>query len=655
MIYKTGVEWPYPVLYEKETEVDSDILVLGGGIAGCWAAIAAAKRGMKVVLVEKSTTIRSGSGGSGCDHWGPCVNNPCSTVTPDDVVKTPAKGSGMYNFAMSHYIDAKENYDALLELEQMGGKVRDTEDEFKGADFRDDETKFMFAYEYDKRYRLRVWGPTFKPSLYNECKRLGVRIYDRTMATGLLTEGGKQGARCVGATGLNVRTGEFFIFRSKATISCMSKHQRNWNFSTELSGFNTFRPNNIAGAGYAMAWRAGAALTHMEMSKRSMLSSGNTYPFYGTGNPFNSWVPCTMVDADGKEIPWLGRDGNVLSSVSERVNPGDSVRGRKKSDKTVAELLDELATAYRRRPLPDIIPDLEQRIIAGEFKLPLYADLPGMTEHERNVIWGVMVGNEGRTKVPILRTYKESGFDSSRDLLQSYIMLGGGGLYEPSLPQTRIGGELGPGGGFVVDWNLMTTLPGLYAAGDTLPMSHTHSHAATTGRYAARHAVQYAAKASESQIDRAQVEKEKARVYGPVKQKDGIEWKELNVALCRVMQNYCGEVKNEELLNIGLMWLDDIEQNVMPTAYAPNPHILSRTVEVMDILDCNRLILESCLARKACSTQMSFVRLDYPQVDPPDWHKWVTVKQHDDRVIVDSLPLDYWGDLESNYAKHCGL
>ena len=331
------------------------------------------------------------------------------------------------------------------------------------------------------------------------------------------------------------------------------------------------------------------------------------------------------------------------------------MRGRKKADKTVAELLDELATAYRRRPLPDIIPDLEQRIIAGEFKLPLYADLAGMSEHERNVIWGVMVGNEGRTKVPVLRTYKESGFDSSKDLLQSYIMLGGGGLYEPSLPQTRIGGELGPGGGFVVDWNLMTTLPGLYAAGDTLPMSHTHSHAATTGRYAARKASEYAAKASESQIDRGQVDSEKARVYAPIKRSNGIEWKELNVALCRVMQNYCGEVKNEELLKLGLTWMDDIEANVVPTACALNPHILSRTVEVLDILDCNRLILQSSLARKACSTQMSFIRLDYPQVDPPDWYKWVTVKQQADRVVIDSLPVDYWGDLESNYAKHRGL
>jgi hypothetical protein len=60
--------WPYPVAYGKETEVDCDVLVVGGGVAGCWAAIGAARRGLKVALVEKGSTIHSGSAGSGIDH-----------------------------------------------------------------------------------------------------------------------------------------------------------------------------------------------------------------------------------------------------------------------------------------------------------------------------------------------------------------------------------------------------------------------------------------------------------------------------------------------------------------------------------------------------------------------------------------------------------
>ncbi len=42
--YTQSMEWPYPINYERENEVSADVLVLGGGIAGCHAAISAEKR-----------------------------------------------------------------------------------------------------------------------------------------------------------------------------------------------------------------------------------------------------------------------------------------------------------------------------------------------------------------------------------------------------------------------------------------------------------------------------------------------------------------------------------------------------------------------------------------------------------------------------------
>ena len=84
------------------------------------------------------------------------------------------------------------------------------EGEFTGADFRDEETGLMFAYDYKNKFTLRVWGSTFKPALHKELQRLGVKIFDRTEATALLTvvEGGKK--RGIGALGLkNVHTGKF--------------------------------------------------------------------------------------------------------------------------------------------------------------------------------------------------------------------------------------------------------------------------------------------------------------------------------------------------------------------------------------------------------------------------------------------------------------
>ncbi len=45
--------WPYPVDYGKEHHVSADVLILGGGIAGCHAAINAAKKGARVVVVDR--------------------------------------------------------------------------------------------------------------------------------------------------------------------------------------------------------------------------------------------------------------------------------------------------------------------------------------------------------------------------------------------------------------------------------------------------------------------------------------------------------------------------------------------------------------------------------------------------------------------------
>ena len=154
---RNPLEWPYPVNYGKENEVSADVLILGGGVAGCFAAIHAAKRGAKVVIVEKGAVIRSGSGGSGIDHWGEAVTNPCCKITPEDIMEYggPIGGDG-YTCGHGRYITCMESYEALLDLENMGIKFRDEDDEFKGAEFRDDETKIMFAYDNENKHTICV-------------------------------------------------------------------------------------------------------------------------------------------------------------------------------------------------------------------------------------------------------------------------------------------------------------------------------------------------------------------------------------------------------------------------------------------------------------------------------------------------------------------
>ena len=59
------------------------------------------------------------------------------------------------------------------------------------------------------------------------------------MAVGLLTEGGRQGARVVGALGINGRTGKFVVVRAKATVMCTSRPTRIWLFTPGAPGIST--------------------------------------------------------------------------------------------------------------------------------------------------------------------------------------------------------------------------------------------------------------------------------------------------------------------------------------------------------------------------------------------------------------------------------
>ncbi len=632
-------EWPYPLKWDAERVVDGiDVLVLGGGIAGCWAAIGAAKSGARVVLVEKGATIRSGAAGSGCDHWESAATNPCSRVAPEELTRAMIDDNDGYNNGISHYIECREGYDRLLDLEAMGAKIRDTEDEFVGAEFRDEKTKLLFAYDYENKFTLRVWGTTFKAALYRECRRRGVRIFDRTMATDLLTEGGATGSKVVGAVGVGTRTGELMVFEAKATVLCMSRPTRIWLFSPEMPGVSEFRPPQCTGDGHAMGWRAGVELAMMEKSVRAEWSGDRSFPPYGTGNNHNTWYACSMVDSEGRDLPWADRDGRILTSISDRYRPS---AGQKFFIKGGCE---SNYPSYEYKG-PDTLA-IDELLKRG-YKPPFYADLPGMPELERKAIWGLMVGQEGKTKIPIFSRYSEAGFDPSRDLLQSY---GDGWKSATFLPDERQ--LFGLPGGIMNDWHLRTNLEGLYAAGDQLFASNCHGHAATTGHYAGRHAAVYARSAPEISVDGGQLDSIKNRMQRPLERNTGLGWKDVAVAVVGIMKECCGANKTRTLLETGLARIQELREGAASEVSAANPHEWMRCLEALNVLDNAEVVLHACLARRASSKQLNFNRSDYPEMDPPEWHKFILVRNTPDGLKVGEAPLDYYGSLKDNYKAH---
>ena len=345
----------------------------------------------------------------------PCTN-PCSGVTPEEIANAYVDEQDHYSNGIAHYIECREGYDRMLDMESFGGKIRDTEDEFKGAEFRDDETKLMFAYDYKNKFTLRVWGSTFKPSLYKEMKRLGVKIYDRTEATSLLVEEKNDKKRGIGAIGMNVHTGKLMVFRAKATTLTMSRPARVWLFNPDLTGLCEFRPMQSIGSGHAMGWRAGVEFTMMEKSVKGEFSaSGRSFPPYSTGNNHNTWYAATMVDARGVEIPYLDRDGNVLKTVSERYYP---VKGQKFFLK--GGVIDEPKYKYRGS---ETMPFDE--LMKRGYQLPFLCRLK---PHAGDGAEGHL-GHDGRRrrqrrKVPVLQYYTERGFDPEKACASSAMVPG---------------------------------------------------------------------------------------------------------------------------------------------------------------------------------------------------------------------------------------
>lgn len=304
--------WPYEVDYGKEHVLEADVLIVGGGVAGERAAIEARKYGATVIVADRGDSSRSGRGGAGVDHWLNAVTNPCSTVTPEEFTDTAMHVSGGYTNGIARYISAKEGWDTLLEAEEMGVQIRDTEGEFKGASFRDEETGLLFAYDNKARHMLRIYGARIKPCVDREMKRRGVRVENRICITAFLTENGKQGARVIGALGVNSRTGEFYIFKAKAVVVATGGASRVWNFAPEITESNSMMDLNLAGLGWVAGIKAGAEFCMMDHVIRD-IKPGFGYAPYSMGNTGNTYYGTKIVDADGKEVQMVNCAGKEVS------------------------------------------------------------------------------------------------------------------------------------------------------------------------------------------------------------------------------------------------------------------------------------------------------------------------------------------------------
>jgi succinate dehydrogenase/fumarate reductase flavoprotein subunit len=241
--------------------LETDVLVIGGGMAAAWSAIAAAQEGASVVVVDKGYLGTSGvTATAGPGHWfvPPVAEKRAAAVAQRQAI---AFGLGEPDW-MERIIE--QTYQTLPTLAPFYKFcVNDAGETVYGA----------------------VRGPEYMRALRQKVERLGVRILDHSPALELLRHA--DGA-IAGAAGYRRQAGEDYTIRAGGVVLATG----GCAFYSRLLGSQT-----NTGDGYLMAAEAGAELSGMEFSSHYTIA-----PAFSTMARGMSYVYATYYGADKKPL-----------------------------------------------------------------------------------------------------------------------------------------------------------------------------------------------------------------------------------------------------------------------------------------------------------------------------------------------------------------
>src|SRR6059058_4461370 len=254
-----------------------DVLVVGGGLAGLRAAIAAVEANprVRVGMVSKVYPMRS--------HTVSAEGGAAAVMRPEDSYETHAfdtiKGSDY--LADQDVVEAFVR-EAPLEITQMEHWgcpwSRDPDGKISARPFGGMTTwRTCFAADKSGFHMLHT---VFQTSL----KYPQITRHDEAFVTKLLVED----SRCVGVVALDMKTGRFDAITARSVILATGGLGRVYAFTTN--------GNICTGDGMALAYRAGAGLKDMEMVQ-----------FHPTGLPFTGILITEAVRGEGGYL--LNKDG----------------------------------------------------------------------------------------------------------------------------------------------------------------------------------------------------------------------------------------------------------------------------------------------------------------------------------------------------------
>ncbi len=242
------------------TEVRTDVLIVGGGVAGCLAALAARETGAEVLVCDKGGRLAwSGSVAGGVDQFLAVLETE-EWDQPDFLMQSVSQ-------LTDGLVDLPVVERMVYELPRVFRRIEAT-----GVRFRDKESgEYMRhrAFGLPGAYHVDFDGKKFKQTIARGVRRSGAAELTRTAIIDVYQRDGV----FAGALGLNIRTGELYVIHAKTCVLAtgdvnrISRNVSDMPFATWHCPYNT-------GDAQAMALSLGGALANMEFIEATLGPTG---------------------------------------------------------------------------------------------------------------------------------------------------------------------------------------------------------------------------------------------------------------------------------------------------------------------------------------------------------------------------------------------
>ncbi|MBI5533805.1 MAG: adenylyl-sulfate reductase subunit alpha [Deltaproteobacteria bacterium] len=600
--------------------VETDVLIVGGGMAATGAAVEAAywakKNGLKVTLVDKAAMDRSGAVAMGLSALNQYLGVGAGDNTVEDYVRY-VRQDLMGITREDLVFDIARHVDGTVHLfEKWGLPI-----------WKDEAGKYV----HEGRWQVMINGESYKVLVAEAAKNaLGTEnIYERVFITEPIVENGK----CVGAVGFSTRDEVFYVFKAKAVLVAAG------------GAVSVFRPRSV-GEGLGRSWyppfnsgssaymtiKAGAEMTCQEVRfipvrfKDGYGPVGAWFLLFKAAatNAFGENYMATHADELKKYAPYgLGKP--IPACLRNHLGMMDIFAGKGPLYMQTAEAIQKIAANA-----PD---EKSAKKKLKELESEAWEDFLDMTISQA-ILWAAQ--NIEPEKVPSEIAPCEPYFIGSHSGASGAWVSGQEDLQTEATKKDYFWG-----------YAYMTTVPGMFAAGDASgASSHKFSTGSfTEGRLAAKAACKYCVdnKAAPVVTD-AVIEDFKKRTTAPMAlfeqhqaysndpniNPNFIKPRDYMFRLQKLMDEYAGGVSsqfttNEKLLDRGLHLLGMLKEDAAKLA-AGDLNELMRCWENIHRTWQAESHIRTLQFRQETRWPGYYYRADKPGLDDANWKCFVNCK-----------------------------